>query len=67
MRALGPCLRAHWPECGTGNPIFERICKAMGRLDLLSDPRFSNNIERTCHLVELDQEVAAWCGQHPMA
>jgi len=52
---------------GTGNPIFERICKAMGRLDLLSDPRFSNNIERTRHLVELDQEVAAWCRQHPMA
>lgn len=52
---------------GTGNPIFERICKAMGRLDLLNDPRFSNNIERTRHLVELDQEVAAWCRQHPMA
>lgn len=52
---------------GTGNPIFERICKAMGRPDLLTDPRFSNNIERTRHLVELDQEVAAWCGQHPMS
>lgn len=52
---------------GTGNTIFERICKAMGRLDLLNDPRFSNNIERTRHLVELDQEVAAWCRQHPMA
>lgn len=52
---------------GTGNPIFERICKAMGRPDLLTDPRFSNNIERTRHLVELDQEVAAWCRQHPMS
>lgn len=51
---------------GTGNPIFERICKAMDRLDLLSDPRFCNNIERTRHLVALDNEVADWCRQHPM-
>jgi crotonobetainyl-CoA:carnitine CoA-transferase CaiB-like acyl-CoA transferase len=52
---------------GTGNPIFERICKAMNRPDLLADPRFSNNLERTRHLVALDQEIAAWCRQHPMA
>ena len=52
---------------GTGNPIFERICKAMDRLDLLTDPRFCNNLERTRHLVALDQEVANWCKQHPMA
>ena len=52
---------------GTGNPIFERICKAMERTDLLTDPRFANNLDRTRHLVALDQEIAAWCQQHPMA
>jgi crotonobetainyl-CoA:carnitine CoA-transferase CaiB-like acyl-CoA transferase len=52
---------------GTGNPIFERICKAMERPDLLKDPRFVNNQERTRHLVELDQEIATWCRQHPIA
>ncbi len=52
---------------GTGNPIFERICKAMERTDLLTDPRFANNLDRTRHLVALDQEIAAWCRQHPMA
>lgn len=51
---------------GTGNPIFERICKAMDRPDLLSDPRFASNLERTQHLVELDQEIAKWCRSHTM-
>jgi len=51
---------------GTGDPIFQRICKAMNREDLLSDPRFSNNKQRTQNLVELDQELAAWCRQHTM-
>ena len=49
---------------GTGDPIFERICKAMNREDLLNDPRFCNNKQRTQNLVELDQELAAWCRQH---
>ena len=52
---------------GTGNPIFERICQAMERTDLLTDPRFANNLDRTRHLVALDQEIAAWCLKHPMA
>ncbi len=52
---------------GTGNPIFERICQAMDRTDLLTDPRFANNLDRTRHLVALDQEIAAWCLKHPMA
>ena len=52
---------------GTGDPIFQRICKAMNREDLLIDPRFSNNKQRTKNLVELDQELAAWCRKHTMA
>ena len=52
---------------GTGNPIFERICKAIDRIDLLTDPRFANNIERTRNLVELDKEIATWCKQHPIS
>lgn len=51
---------------GTGDPIFQRICKAMNREDLLIDPRFSNNKQRTKNLVELDQELAAWCRKHTM-
>ena len=51
---------------GTGNPIFERICQAMDRLDLLQDPRFANNLERTKNLEALDHEIAVWCSKHPM-
>ena len=51
---------------GTGNSIFERICTAMDRPDLLTDPRFANNLERTRHLEALDQEIARWCKQHPI-
>ena len=52
---------------GTGDPSFERICKAMDRVDMLSDPRFSNNLERTRNLVDLDQEINIWCKRNTIA
>jgi crotonobetainyl-CoA:carnitine CoA-transferase CaiB-like acyl-CoA transferase len=61
------CADGQWITIvGTGNPIFERICTAMDRPDLLADPRFANNLERTRHLEALDQEIARWCKQHPI-
>ena len=52
---------------GTGNPIFERICLAMDRADLLQDSRFANNLQRTQNLESLDAEIAAWCAKHTIA
>lgn len=58
----------HWiTVVGTGNPIFERLCKAMDRPDLLTDPRFANNLLRTQNLVALDDILSAWCRSCPLS
>lgn len=58
----------HWiTVVGTGNPIFTRLCQAMGRPDLLKDPRFVSNLERTRHLEDLDAILAGWCRSLPLA
>ncbi len=46
---------------GTGGPIFARICRAIGREDLLSDDRFCDNAARLRHLEALDRILADWC------
>jgi crotonobetainyl-CoA:carnitine CoA-transferase CaiB-like acyl-CoA transferase len=46
---------------GSSDPIFARLCRAMGRDALAADPAFSTNVRRTENLVELDGIVAAWC------
>lgn len=46
---------------GSSDPIFARLCRAMGRDTLAADPAFSTNVRRTENLVELDGIVAAWC------
>jgi crotonobetainyl-CoA:carnitine CoA-transferase CaiB-like acyl-CoA transferase len=46
---------------GSSDPIFTRLCRAMGRDALATDPAFSTNVRRTENLVELDSIVAAWC------
>jgi crotonobetainyl-CoA:carnitine CoA-transferase CaiB-like acyl-CoA transferase len=39
---------------------FARLCRAMGRPDLLEDPRFRSLAERARHGDEINGEVAAW-------
>ena len=39
---------------------WRRFCAAMGREDLLEDPRFATGRERMAHREELEAEVAAW-------
>ena len=43
-------LTAHW----------ERVCKAIGREDMLADPRFCNGPKRIEHKAEIEENVAAW-------
>jgi crotonobetainyl-CoA:carnitine CoA-transferase CaiB-like acyl-CoA transferase len=44
--------------------VFERACRAIGREDLLHDPRFSDNQARTIHADTLDAVFADWIGGH---
>lgn len=46
---------------GTGGSAFRRIFDAMGRADLLKDPRFADNANRLKHGDDIDALVADWC------
>lgn len=52
---------------GTGGPIFARICRAIGREDLLTDERFADNAARIRNLHALDAIIAEWCASLPFA
>ncbi|WNJ99225.1 CoA transferase [Thalassospiraceae bacterium LMO-JJ14] len=40
--------------------IFERLCHAMARPELIDDVRFTDNVQRLAHTDELDAIVAQW-------
>ncbi len=44
-----------------GDGLFPRLCHAMGREDLLADPRFTTMARRAEHGDEINGIVAAWC------
>jgi crotonobetainyl-CoA:carnitine CoA-transferase CaiB-like acyl-CoA transferase len=43
--------------------IWIRLCKAMDRLDLTTDPKFSENVSRVMHSDEINGVVAEWIGK----
>lgn len=45
--------------------VFERLCRLIGREDLLADPRYAGNRERMRHQAELNAIVAEWIGSRP--
>jgi len=45
--------------------VFERLCKLIGREDLLADPRYASNQQRMRHQPELNAIVAAWIAARP--
>ena len=45
--------------------VFGRLCEAMGRPDLATDPRFATHHARGENLAELDQLVGAWTATAP--
>jgi crotonobetainyl-CoA:carnitine CoA-transferase CaiB-like acyl-CoA transferase len=47
-----------------GDGLFPRLCRAMGREDLLADPRFRTMAQRAEHGDEINGIVAAWVAQH---
>ena len=47
-----------------GDGLFPRLARAIGREDLLSDPRFSSLARRAEHGDEINDIVAEWCRRH---
>ncbi len=50
-----------------GDQLFPRLAKAMGREDLVEDPRFATLAQRAANGDEINQIVAEWCRQHSAA
>lgn len=46
---------------GSTNALFANNCRAIGRPDLIEDPRFASNAERVAHAAELNDIVSTWC------
>jgi crotonobetainyl-CoA:carnitine CoA-transferase CaiB-like acyl-CoA transferase len=47
--------------------VFERACRAIGRSDLIVDPRSVDNRARTLNSMMLDQVFGDWIGEHSSA
>jgi len=47
-----------------GDGLFPRLAQAMGRADLLDDPRFNSLSARVAHGDAINEIVAAWVAQH---
>ena len=45
---------------GNGDTVFARLCAAMNRPELASDPRYATHIARGEHQGELDALIAVW-------
>ena len=50
-----------------GDVLFPRLCEAMGRKDLLDDPRFATLAARASNADAINAEVAAWCKTQTLA
>jgi formyl-CoA transferase len=44
--------------------VFGRLCEAMGRPELASDPRYADHMARGRNQVELDDLITEWTSQH---
>jgi len=50
-----------------GDGLFPRLCRAMGREDLLAEPRFKTMAQRAEHGDEMNGIVAEWVKRHTSA
>lgn len=58
---------AHWVSlAGSTNALFACNCRAIGRPDLIDDPRFAHNADRVAHAQELNGIFARWCEAHAL-
>lgn len=46
--------------------VFERACRAIGRPELIEDPRFRDNAARTLHSQAIDDEFGVWIRTRPI-
>jgi len=58
----------HWIAIsGSTQSTASRLLTAIGRPELITDPRFATNQDRVTNVVELDDVIAAWIGERSQA
>jgi formyl-CoA transferase len=55
-----PCRNGDYMIGANADPIFRRLCAAMGRPELADDPRFRDHVSRGRNQTELDNLIADW-------
>lgn len=62
------CRDGNWVALSASTqPIFERLVRAIGRPEMLTDPRFIDNRARVVHAEELDEVIHAWMAERTRA
>ncbi len=65
---LYPCKNAQWIVIAANTDgLFTRLCTLMGREELLTDPRFENQVVRAEQRAAIDDIVAAWTAQYELS
>ncbi|HCH62538.1 MAG TPA: carnitine dehydratase [Deltaproteobacteria bacterium] len=62
-----PCLDGEVVLGANGETLFGRLCTAMGRPDLASDPRFCGNEARVANREALRSSIATWTSAQTVA
>ncbi|MBB4932650.1 crotonobetainyl-CoA:carnitine CoA-transferase CaiB-like acyl-CoA transferase [Lipingzhangella halophila] len=64
---LLPAADGHIALCAPTDEFAHSVLRAMGRPDLISDPRFHGRDERVQHADELHDLIRAWCRERTVA
>ena len=65
---LYPCKNAQWIVIAANTDgLFTRLCKLMQREELLTDPRFDNQVVRAENRAAIDDIVAAWTARYELS
>jgi len=51
---------------GSTNALFANNCRAIGRPEMIDDPRFVDNAQRVKHEKELNRAFSEWCAAHSL-
>ncbi|WP_280434869.1 CaiB/BaiF CoA transferase family protein [Nocardia carnea] len=62
-----PAADGHFAICGPTDAFAHGVLKAIGRADLISDPRFAKRDGRVHHADELHAMIAHWAADKPVA
>ena len=65
---LYPCKNEQWIVIAANTDgLFTRLCKLMGREELLTDPRFENQMVRAENREAIDAIVSAWTATYELS